>query len=141
MENLPTILVIGLEGDNINILASFLEMAFNFHFLKKNESLDSIPSMESVSVILINLDNPMFKSLSLLTEFNKHEIFQNVPKLGFTHRKFATEMKPEIKMQCDDIILVPYNCEDLMQRIDVWIKTFEVINGNGMPVAGYCQMN
>lgn len=141
MENLPTIVVIGLEGDNINILASFLEGAFNFHFMQKNESLDSIPIMDSVSVILLNLDNPQFKSLPLLNELNKHPYYQNVPKLGFTYRKFANQMKPELKMQCDDIILVPYNCEDLMQRIDVWIKTFEVVNGNGMAVQGYCQMN
>ena len=51
----------------------------------------------------------------------------NTPFIGLSLKRHYTEMSEEERFEFQDILLLPARTEDILTRIDIWVKTSEII--------------
>ena len=105
-----------------------MEFDFIKYDTKEQDCIEKMKSMRNVVLVMVNSDSVPDKMEKVCEEIKQCDDLKNIPILGFAHKKHVTKMPPSMRFNLNDIILTPTGCEDILNRIDVWIKTYMVMN-------------
>ena len=121
----PTIVLIGLNEKMITLLTTYLSDKYHFLAIHNQFSLKKLKNYKKIQLFIMDVDQVYVKIDEVIGKLKEHEKYKVVPKIGLSLKKHHKTMDPEIRNKFDDFILMPCGNEDLLTRIDVWIKTYQ----------------
>ncbi len=133
-----TIVLIGLDEKMIQILGEYIGNRYRLLAVNKEFSIDRLDSYkDSINLFLIDTDQPFISIEGLMERLNSSADYQSIPKIGLALKKHFASMGSGEKRMFDDILLMPCGNEDLLTRIDIWQKTFEIISNGSQASKTY----
>jgi hypothetical protein len=127
----PIIVLCGLETPLYNLLESFLSQKYLLFPVDFIASLDFLQNHQ-VLLFIINSDKRSF-SHDVIQKIKENENFMNTPFIGLSLKRHFSEMSHEERYEFQDILLLPARTEDILTRIDIWVKTSEIIMDDSTP--------
>ncbi|MHA1610759.1 MAG: hypothetical protein ACTSVZ_13305 [Promethearchaeota archaeon] len=125
--DLGTIVLIAVDTKFFEILDSHLKFQYTIIPLDNFDSIDILDPSWNIKLFIINTDRPWI-GLELILEKLKHsEYYQNIPAIGLSLKQHFKQIENRIRHQFEDILLMPCGAEDLLTRVDIWVKTYELV--------------
>ena len=109
----------------IDILSIFLANDFRFVAINHEFSTSQLPYYEYIKLFIIDVDQPFINVEKVLNDLDSDPNYRNIPRIGLSLKKHHASLPPKIRKKFQDFVLMPCGNEDLLTRIEVWIKTFE----------------
>lgn len=122
-EDLPIIMTFGLETSLNDILQIYLQNKYRLIRINQEISFQYIRMYENVMLLIINSDQPWIRNSNFVKKIKQKHLFQNIPIIGLCLKKYFQKMEKSEKYLYDDILLLPFNNEDFLARIEVWTNT------------------
>ncbi|MHA1339441.1 MAG: hypothetical protein ACTSO2_05580 [Promethearchaeota archaeon] len=122
------IICIGLSEKKLQVIASYIGKYYDLVLINHKFDIEQLSTYTGISVFVINMNLSWENILQLVNSLKKNELYKNIPIIGLCHKKFEKEIPLDLQFLMEDIILIPANMEDILTRIEVWIKTSELIN-------------
>ena len=123
-DSLPIIVLVGLDTKIFELINSFIGKNYLLFPVDQIDSLDLIGFPQNVILFMVDTDNPRIKRNLIIQKIKMSEFFENIPIIGLSLKQHYAEMAKDDKWKFNDILLMPCNTEDLLTRIDIWIKTY-----------------
>ncbi len=124
---MATIVLIAVDAKFFEILDSHLRFQYSIIPLDNFDSIDILDPSWNIKLFIINTDRPWI-GLELILEKLKHsEYYQNIPAIGLSLKQHFRQIDDRIRHQFEDIMLMPCGAEDLLTRVDIWVKTYELV--------------
>ena len=121
----PIIVLAGLETPIYDLLELYIGDKYLLFPVDFIASLDFLRN-HNVILFIINSDRKKF-SRDVIQKIKENENFMNTPFIGLSLKRHYTEMSEEERFEFQDILLLPARTEDILTRIDIWVKTSEII--------------
>ncbi|MHA1646497.1 MAG: hypothetical protein ACTSVU_00955 [Promethearchaeota archaeon] len=128
--NYTTIVLIAIETKMFEILDNFIGNKYVLYPIDNYDSLDMLDPSLNIKLFLINSDKPWLGIVEIIDSIKNNESYQNVPLIGLSMKKHFPEMPFDERYKFEDIMLMPCSYEDLLTRIEVWVKTYNVMSGD-----------
>ena len=125
-----TLLLVGVTPSLAQVLGAYIGNKFRIIAINREFSLEELESYSNLQLILIDTDQFQVKIPELMKTLRMDSKYRDIPTIGLALRQHFAKMSPELKVQFEDIILMPCSNEDLLTRIDVWIMTFRTIQSH-----------
>ncbi|UYP48692.1 hypothetical protein NEF87_004977 [Candidatus Lokiarchaeum ossiferum] len=126
-ECLPIIVLIGLDTKNFELIDSFIGSKYLLYPVDQVDSMELIGFPQNVILFMVDTDNPLIRRDLIIEKIKTTEFFENIPIIGLSLKQHYAEMTKDDKWNFNDILLMPCGTEDMLTRIDIWIKTYETI--------------
>ncbi|MCP4764037.1 MAG: hypothetical protein GY870_19850 [archaeon] len=126
-KSLPVIVIIGLNEKTIQILGSYIAKKYYLLVFNHNFSIQRLESFKDITLFLVNTDCFWIKIPEILNTLQENETYQNIPTIGLALKRHFSKMPQEERILYEDIVAMPCSTEDLLSRIDVWVRTHELI--------------
>lgn len=126
-ECLPIIVLVGLDTKTFELIDSFIGKKYLLYPVDQMDSMDLIGFPQNVILFMVDTDNPLIKRALIIEKIKTTEFFENIPIIGLSLKQHYAEMTKDDKWNFNDILLMPCGTEDMLTRIDIWIKTYETI--------------
>ena len=123
--NNPTIVLIGLSQKMINIITAYLSNKYHFLAINQDFNLKQLKNYTKIQLFIIDVDQVFVKVDEVVEKINQDSELKNIPKIGLSLKTHHALMKYGRRCSFEDFILMPCGNEDLLTRIDVWIKTYQ----------------
>ncbi|MHA1777453.1 MAG: hypothetical protein ACTSWC_11810 [Promethearchaeota archaeon] len=137
-----TIILIATDSKFFEILDSHLNSKYNIIPLDNFDSLDLLSPNWNIKLFLINTDRPWIGLQNILDKIKSSEHFMNIPAIGLSLKKHYHDIDEKVKYMFEDILLMPCGAEDLLTRVDVWIKTYNVVCSDEIkPITFHVEMS
>ena len=127
----PIIVLCGLETPIYDLLELYIGEKYLLFPVDFIASLDFLGN-HNVLLFIINSDKRHF-SKEVIQKIRESETFVNVPFIGLSLKRHFTEMSEQERFEFQDILLLPARTEDILTRIDIWVKTSEIIMDDATP--------
>jgi len=122
------IVCIGISEDILRVISSYFGKYSNFLLINHKFNINQLDSCENISIFVINM-NIEWENIFLVINSLKNDLkYKNIPMIGFCNKKFEKEIPTELQLKFEDIILIPTKIEEILTRLEVWVKTSELIN-------------
>ena len=125
--NLPKIALVGIETDLYKKLDEHIGRRYNLLPIEHLDSLDLIGFPDDILLFIIDTDNPRIDREDILENIKETSYCENIPIIGLALKRHFGNMPSEERWNYEDILLMPCNTEDLLTRIDIWIKTYQIM--------------
>jgi hypothetical protein len=123
----PIIVLVGVDTKNFRLMDVYIGEQYDLFPVDLIQSLDLIGFPRNVMIFIVDTDNPRVKRIEILEKIKTDDLFLNIPVIGLSLKKHFAEMTKGEKWQFNDILLMPCGMEDMLTRIDIWVKTSELI--------------
>jgi hypothetical protein len=120
-----TILLIGVATMFRKDLVTHLGNSFNFVEVQTKFSSKALGLIPNINLIFFDLDQMNIEYLPFHKEIKALERYNKIPIIGLAMKKHVDEINPELKANLDDLILLPTGMEDVLTRVDLWVKTYK----------------
>jgi len=121
----PIIVLCGLETPIYDLLELYIGEKYLLFPVDFIASLDFLQNHQ-VLLFIINSDKRSF-SHEVIQKIKEDENFMNTPFIGLSLKRHFSEMSETERYEFQDILLLPARTEDILTRIDIWVKTSEII--------------
>ena len=128
--NFNTIVLIAIEPKMFEILDNFIGSKYILYPIDNYDSLDMLDPSLNIKLFIINSDKPWLGIKNIIDSIKNNDHYQNVPLIALSMEKHFPEMPFDERYKFEDIMLMPCSYEDLLTRIEVWVKTYDVISGD-----------
>lgn len=125
----PTVCLIGLSKDEIELLPNFLGNKYNFLVVNHNFPLIRLQSYDNIQLFIINTDLVWANIRSIVNKIKTVEKYHNTPFLGLAMKRHLEKLTTETKDLFEDILIMPCNKEDFLTRVEVWAETGKSVSG------------
>ena len=132
-----TIVLIAIEADMYEYLDEFVGKKYRLFAVDKIDDFNILEPLKNVHLFMINTDRPWLGTNQLIKRIKDTPIVQNIPIIGLSLKKHFAKMPPEERYLLEDILLVPCGKEDLLTRIEVWTRTYDIMCKNSNQTATY----
>ncbi len=123
----PIIVLVGLDTKTFQVIDIYIGKRYFLYPVDQIDSLDLIGFPQNVILFMVDTDNPRIKRNLIIQKIKETELFENIPIIGLSLKQHYAEMTKDDKWNFNDILLMPCGTEDLLTRIDIWIKTYETL--------------
>jgi len=135
--NVKEIIAIGLNEEQISGIREFISDKYTIKVYGDDFDIDGIMDRDDVYLFLVNTDKPWTGIIESVKKLKKNFKFQNVPVVGLALKKHIDKMDEQTKLLFEDIILTPCSYEDLLNRIEIWVKTYEIISNRDIKACAF----
>ena len=123
----PTIVLIGLDQKMISIITAYLANKYHFLAINHDFSIKQIKHYTKIQLFIIDVDQVFVKVDDVVEKINADPELKDIPKIGLSLKAHHSIMNEKRRKSFEDFILMPCGNEDLLTRIDVWIKTYQTL--------------
>ncbi len=125
-----TLLLVGVNPTLAQVLGAYIGNKFRIIAINREFTLEELDSYTNLQLIIIDTDQFHVKIPELMKMIRSDSKYRDIPTLGLALRNHFAKMPQDLRIQFEDIILIPCSNEDLLTRIDVWILTFRTVRSN-----------
>jgi response regulator RpfG family c-di-GMP phosphodiesterase len=125
-----TIVLIGVTPIFRNDLFLHLGDKYNFLELQTKFSIKALELFTHIELFFFDIDQPQIKLDAFYSEIKAHNKYQVIPIIGLASKKYFKDLGQDLRGKFDDIILLPTSMEDVLTRIDLWLKTAKAMKKN-----------
>lgn len=122
-----TIILLATDQKFFEILDSHLNSHYNIIPLDNFDSIDILDPSWNIKLFFLNTDRPWLGLNEILDKIKDSEYYQNIPVIGLALKQHYQEIDSQIRHKFEDILLMPCGAEDLLTRVDIWVKTYDVV--------------
>ncbi|MHA1727290.1 MAG: hypothetical protein ACTSWY_01000 [Promethearchaeota archaeon] len=130
MQNQQTTAVIALIGVNentVNLLRNFLGYKYLFITIKSKDVIHKLDLCKNINLLIINTDWHSNSLSDILIKIKNDIRYYNIPIIGLVLKRYILKMEHINRNYFDDILPIPTRNEDIINRIEVWIKTYKFL--------------
>ncbi|WP_457558699.1 hypothetical protein [Candidatus Harpocratesius sp.] len=125
--NSGTIILIATDLKFYEILDSHLKFLYNIIPLDNFDDIDVLDPSWNIKLFFLNTDRPWIGLKDILEKIKESEYYMNIPVIGLSLKQHYHEIEEKVKHMFEDILLMPCGSEDLLTRVDIWIKTYNLL--------------
>jgi hypothetical protein len=127
MDSNGTIIFIGATKELMQIIDAYLRGKHSFVNFEKHFQIDSLQSWSDIVLFVMNIDQPWISIDESVRLLKLHPLYENIPVLGMALKQHIGKLGACDRYAFEDIILMPNSWEDMLTRIEVWVKTYQSI--------------
>ncbi|MCP4129576.1 MAG: response regulator [bacterium] len=116
------IMIIEDDPDNMTTIQAVLQSKYDTLSSYNGEEGLEIIKKELPDLVLLDIDLPGISGLAVVKEIKKDERLANIPVIAFTALSMRGDRERILKAGCNDYISKPYNIEELLDKIDKWLR-------------------
>jgi hypothetical protein len=132
-----TIVLIAVEADMYEYLDEFVGKKYKLFAVDKIDDFKILSTLINIHLFMIGTDKPWLGTQDLIKRIKESPFFQNIPIIGLALKKHYAKMTPTERYKLEDILLLPCGGEDLLTRIEVWTRTYDIMCQNSNKTATY----
>ena len=133
----PVIVLIGLDAKTIQIIGAYVGHKYQFVVINRNFDITRLASYTNIILFIYDVDQPYLKPMEFIPKLKNNPSYQNIPIIGMALKKHFGTMDPSEKLLFEDILLVPFGNEDLLTRIEIWVRTYEIMSNPSLGTKTY----
>jgi hypothetical protein len=122
-----TIVLIGLDEPTIQVIAGFLGLKYQFVAINHKFIISKLSSYDNIILFIINTDQPNINITDLIPKLKIDQSYQNIPIIGLALKQHFINFPSEERKYFEDLLLMPCGNEDLLTRIEIWSRTYELM--------------
>ena len=122
------IILLGVENTLIQIIAAYLGDKYRFIAINRNFDIKHLHTYSNIILFIIDTDSVYLDLDTLVKEIKSSADYQNIPTIGLSLKQHFAKMEPRFRNLFEDFLLKPMGNEDLLTRIEIWVRTFEIVN-------------
>jgi len=131
------IVLIGVDNNLIQVIAAYLGDKYRFIAINRKFDIRQLQSYSNIILFIIDTDCVFLEVEALVFEIKSTPTYQNIPAIGLSFKQHFAQMNPAFRNQFEDFLLKPMGNEDLLTRIEVWVRTFEIVNNDEVHAKSY----
>ena len=131
------IVLIGVENNLIQVIAAYLGDKYRFVAINRKFEISQLQTYSNIILFIIDTDCVYLDAEELVKQIKSHANYQNIPAIGLSFKQHFAQMSSSFRNMFEDFLLKPMGNEDLLTRIEVWVRTFEIVNNEEVQAKTY----
>lgn len=139
LRNGPSIVLIAVDSKIYEYLDDFIGNKYQVVAVDNISDFNLLfdGTIKNIYLFMIDTDHPWLGTQDLIKRIKTTQITQNIPIIGLALKKHFPDMPPEDRHQLEDILLLPCGNEDLLTRVELWARTYDIMCQNGEHTATF----
>lgn len=126
-EGKPTIVLVAVEPKIYKYLDNFIGRRYQLFPVDHVDDYSTLKDKINICLFLLDTDKTWLGTREIMTKIKNSPSFHNIPVIGLALKQHFSEMPAEEKHKYEDFLLIPCSNEDLLTRIEVWTRTYDIM--------------
>jgi response regulator RpfG family c-di-GMP phosphodiesterase len=131
------IVLIGVENNLIQVIAAYIGDKYRFIAINRNFDVTQLQTYSNIILFIVDTDCVYLDVEELINQIKSKTEYQNIPAIGLSFKQHFAQMSASFRNKFEDFLLKPMGNEDLLTRIEVWVRTFEIVNSEEVQAKTY----
>lgn len=121
-ERLPGVVVIEDDPDNMTTIRAILRNGYRVFEATEGRTGIEMVYRHIPDLVLLDIALPGISGFTVIKEIKSNFLTKNIPVIALTALSMKGDRERILKAGCDDYLAKPYNIEELMDKINRWLK-------------------